>query len=366
MNRMMGFQAFVVGVALTISSLTVGIRVAAQESDTWDPEAAAVYLDSRQALWMEWPTAARDHGTFCVSCHSTVPYALARTVLRADAPGVVERRLLENIETRVSSWEKVRPFYSDEEYRVPKTSQSRGTEAILNALMLANRDARHGSLEETTLQAFDNLWALQVTTGKEIGSWPWLNFGLEPWETEAAQYYGAALAAIAVGIAPDGYGSTPSIQKHLALLQEYLHREGDAQHLFNRVTALWAAAVLPGGLDSIQWQATIDEALRRQQEDGGWSLVSLGMFERKDGTPLDTRSDGYATGLVVYTLQRVGMGADDPRLNKGLTWLRRNQNADGSWNAFSLNKARDPDSNRGRFMKDVATAYAVLALTEAK
>jgi len=94
--------------------------------------------------------------------------------------------------------------------------------------------------------------------------------------------------------------------------------------------------------------------------------VSLGMFERKDGTPLDTRSDGYATGLVVYTLQRVGMGTDDSRLNKGLTWLRRNQTADGSWNASSLNRARDPDSNRGRFMKDVATAYAVLALTEAK
>ena len=146
MNTMMGFQAFIIGAVLTISSVSVGIRVTAQELDTWDPEAAAVYLDSRQAWWMEWPTAARDHGTFCVSCHSTVPYALARTVLRTDVPGVVERRLLENIETRVSSWDKVRPFYSDEEYRVPKTSQSRGTEAILNALILANRDARRGSL----------------------------------------------------------------------------------------------------------------------------------------------------------------------------------------------------------------------------
>ena len=47
MNTMMGFQAFVVGAVLTISSLSVGIRVTAQESDTWDPEAAAVYLDSR-------------------------------------------------------------------------------------------------------------------------------------------------------------------------------------------------------------------------------------------------------------------------------------------------------------------------------
>ncbi len=238
-----------------------------------------------------------------------------------DASSGVERRLLENVEIRVTAWHEVEPFYSDEQHRPPKSSESRGTEAILNALILANRDARTGALSDTTRQAFDNLWALQLTSGEATGAWPWLNFGLEPWESPAAQYYGAALAALAVGSAPGAYVSTPEIQTHLARLREYLRSTADTQHLFNRLTALWASAVLPGVLDSRQKQAIIDAAMLHQQQDGGWSLASLGTFERKDGTPLDTSSDGFATGLVIYALQRAG-APDDARLEKGLAWLR--------------------------------------------
>ena len=115
-------------------------------------------------------------------------------------------------------------------------------------------------------------------------------------------------------------------------------------------------------LDPRQTQAIIDDAMQQQREDGGWSLASLGKFERKDGTPLDTFSDGFATGLVTYVLQRAGT-PDDTVLEKGLAWLRLHQDQDGSWPASSLNRDRDPASDRGRFMRDAATAYAVLALT---
>src|SRR5882724_10054966 len=54
----------------------------ARDASSWDQKAAAAYLDQRAEWWMSWPRAARDHETFCVSCHTAVPYAMSRPTLR--------------------------------------------------------------------------------------------------------------------------------------------------------------------------------------------------------------------------------------------------------------------------------------------
>ena len=92
----------------------------------------------------------------------------------------------------------------------------------------------------------------------------------------------------------------------------------------------------------------------------------MGAWKRKDNTPLETKSDGYATGVVTFLLQQAGMKRDQPQLKRGLTWLMLNQDkTEGRWLAYSLNKQRDLSSDIGRFMSDAATAYAVLALRPA-
>ena len=359
----------VVGASL-IGSLVVTARAPAPATASWDAPAAAAYLDGRQSWWMSWPTAARDHDTPCVSCHTALPYAIARPALRSRLgereSSPTERTMVEHVTKRVRMWQEVEPFYPDQTRGLPKTSESRGTEAILNAVILATRDAGTGALSDDARKAFDNLWKLQFKAGDQSGAWAWLDFHNEPWEAPGSQYFGNALAAIAIGTAPGGYAQTPAIQESVKALATYLQGSVAKATLLNRAMILWASAKIPGVLTPELRQKVMDDLVSKQQSDGGWSTASLvGDWKRRDSTPLDTGSDGYATGLVTFALRQAGRLASDPVVAKGLAWLVQHQDrATGTWVATSVNKERDPSSDIGRFMRDAATAYAVLALTQ--
>jgi squalene-hopene/tetraprenyl-beta-curcumene cyclase len=358
------------GISILAMFAAVSLFAATEPSTSWSGKNAASYLDGRMAWWMAWPTAARDHDTFCVSCHTAVPYAMARPALRASlaesAPSAIERKLLDNVTKRVRLWKEVEPFYSDKTRGNPKSEESRGTESILNALILAGYDAQNAKLSSDTRLALDNMWAQQLKTGEAKGAWSWLQFHNSPWEGDS-QYYGATLAAIAAGTLPDNYLSTPEIQDGMRSLSEYLVQQRDSQVLINRVMLLWASTKIAGLLTPAQQKSIIEEALGKQQADGGFTLSSfVGTWKRHDSTPLETKSDGYATGVVAFVLQQTGMRRDQPQLSRSLRWLASNQDkAEGRWLAYSLNKQRDLSSDAGRFMSDAATAFAVLALRPA-
>jgi squalene-hopene/tetraprenyl-beta-curcumene cyclase len=342
-------------------------------ASSWNQKSAAAYLDQRATWWMEWPKSARDHETFCISCHTAVPYAISRPALRKSlaesSPSPNERRLLANVTKRVRLWKEVEPFYKDADRGVYKSVESRGTESVLNALILASNDAQTGYLSNETATAFVNMWAEQQTTGDKNGSWSWLRFANEPWEADDSDFYGATLAAIAVGTAPGKYRATPEIQNSLNMLREYLNRESAAQTPINRAVLLWASAKLPGLLDPEKQKAIIAELLSKQQPDGGWSLSALsGSWKRHDNTPQELSSDGYATGLITLALQQSGIPRDNPQLKQGIAWLTANQSkTDGNWPSYSLNNnaAHHIAPTTVLFMNDAATAYAVLSLSEA-
>ena len=133
--------------------------------------------------------------------------------------------MLNNVVRRVTLWNDVEPFYKDGKAGPTKSIESRSTESALNALILASYDARSGHLREITRQAFANAWALQRHTGDNAGAWIWLNFHNAPWESNESEYHGAALAALAAGIAPDGYIRDRAIQSNIKELRGYLRRE---------------------------------------------------------------------------------------------------------------------------------------------
>jgi squalene-hopene/tetraprenyl-beta-curcumene cyclase len=357
------------GVGLAIC-VAIGSHLQAGPPDLsgWDARAAAKYLDGRAEWWTTWPNAARDRNTYCMSCHTTLPYALARPALRQalgeSEPSAAEGKIVGNLVARARHWREVEPWYPDQTRGIPKTSESRAIEAVMNALVLARRDASTGRLSDEARTALDVMWTLQMKVGPNAGAWTWLNFNYEPWESPNSPYFGASLAAMAVGSAPEAYAATAAIQGHLTALRAYFAREHDKTSWHNQLMGLWASAHVPELLTDRQRQASIDAILALQQADGGWSTTSLGTFTRVDKTPNDTRTDGYATALATLALQAVGVARTDPHIVKGLDWLRRHQDrATGRWPATSLNKQRDPESDPGKFMSDAATAYAVLALT---
>src|SRR5271156_4191565 len=47
----------------------------------WNARLAEQYMDSRQKVWDAWPVALHS-GVACVSCHTGLPYLLARPALR--------------------------------------------------------------------------------------------------------------------------------------------------------------------------------------------------------------------------------------------------------------------------------------------
>src|ERR1700730_8002212 len=212
--------------ALAMCLFAVALHAESNDAATWNSKGAAAYLDQRSSWWITWPQAARDHDTFCIPSHTALPYALGRPALRAalgeQGPSANERQLLDNVKKRVRLWAEVLPFYSDEKNGAPKTAEARGTEVVLNALILASYDGRDGKLSDDARQALDNMWALQLKTGEKKGAWTWLHLHNEPWEADASQFWGATLGALAAGNAPKDYRSKPAVQDNVKLLAEYL------------------------------------------------------------------------------------------------------------------------------------------------
>ncbi len=373
-------RAKTIGLWVGVASLFLAAGLGHAGQPAWNPKTAAKYLDDRESWWMAWPPAARDHGTFCISCHTAVPYALARPALRATlaetAPTPNERRLLENVTERVRRWKDDTPFYT-EASGPGKTLQSRGTESVLNALVLANADHAKGASSAGTRSAFGHMWALQNRNGEAKGGWPWLDFGNEPFEAADSAYYGACLAAVAVGLAPESYREEPGVRDAVKRLRDFIRIQGHRQPLIHQLVAVWASRRWPELLEAGEKISIIQAVLGKQETDGGWGLSSMGwtwrglgarslvnLWIRSNDTPWEGKSDGYATGLVIFVLRQSGMNRENASLQRGMSWLLRNQDPTaGLWPGYSLVNRRDPSSGTGRFMNDAATAYSVLALT---
>jgi hypothetical protein len=367
---------------LILACWTASAGTAPEQPTPWQANAAR-YLDDRMDIWFVKAKKLRtsDIQTSCVSCHTVGPYALARPALRKaaglKAPAPQEERLLRETLLRVATYDSHEPLYKS------KADESRGSEAVLNLLVLVGELApdNQASLAEPLRKAFEELWAAQ----RADGAWNWLDFGNEPYESADSVYYGAALAAIGVG-AGDGYHSINERDSiGTAKLKSYLRDNYTSQNLYNKTWLLLASARLVDLLNREQTARLAAELRRQQNADGGWSLYKLGPWTwSKESAPYGPpgkpdiavlcQSDAYATGLVTYVMQEAGAPDVANAVQQARAWLLLNhrpwnidQHRWDCWRTFSLNHDREHGGEEGdswprMFMSDAATAFAALAL----
>jgi squalene-hopene/tetraprenyl-beta-curcumene cyclase len=227
------------------------------------------------------------------------------------------------------------------------------TEAVMVASMLAQNDAlTTGTLHPTTRKALDRMWTVQ----REDGGFDWMKFNQPP--SEIDDHYGVAVAAIGVGVAPDDYADTPAAQAGLDKIRVYFKNNPPA-NLHHRAMKLLASLHVEGIMTEPQRREVVEDLFALQKPDGGWGLATLGPWERSDDKRQDTESsDGYGTGFVVHVLRKAGVAAEEPRIQKGIAWLKTHQRESGRWFTRSLWK------DQKHYITQAGTAYCILALAE--
>ena len=195
------------------------------------------------------------------------------------------------------------------------------------------------------------MWTVQ----KKDGGIRWLKLNQPPMEFD--DHYGVTLAALAVGVAPEGYAATEQAKKGVAGLQSWL-KANPPKNLHHKMMLLWVSTYLEGFLTPTEQKATAKELLARQLPNGGWSTAQLGDWKRADGHEQEPDiADGYGTGFSIYVLRRAGLAADDAALVKGIAWLKANQRMSGRWFTRSLVN----DDNK-HYLTHIGSAFAVMAI----
>jgi squalene-hopene/tetraprenyl-beta-curcumene cyclase len=227
-------------------------------------------------------------------------------------------------------------------------------EVLLTAFALASHDATTTKkLSPAAKIALDKSWTLQ----KADGSWKWPKCDWPPLEHD--DYYGVVFMALTAGIAPEEYAKTEQAQKALDGIREYLKKH-EAPDLHHRATLLWASQKIDGLLNESQQKKIVEELLTKQRKDGGWSLPSLGTYQRRTGevNSPDSPSDGYATGYVIYVLRQSGIETKHDAIQKGIAWLKTNQRESGRWFTRSLSH------DKAHYITNVGSVFCALALAE--
>ncbi len=317
----------------------------------FDIERAARFIDT---VAMKW---GPKHG--CVTCHTNGHYLMVPPQIFSKRAAPKEVRNF--AEDWINSWDVI---------GIPDTEI-----VVAPAAFLAiNNMQMDGALRPATIKALDEAWAQQSVEGHWAN---WVKCNWPPFEQD--DHYGVTLVTVAMGMAPETYTSVEPARTGIQRLRNYL-ANNEPEEVHHRAMMLWVARYHDGLISDAEREQWIAELLSLQKASGGWASGDLGRWRQRapesgfiedlDDPLIDEKyppvmiapnGDGYGTGFVLFALMQAGLPPSDPRIQRGIDWLKANQQADGKWFTNSLRN----EVGTSNFLTHAGTTFALKALAEA-
>lgn len=314
---------------------------------------AVKYLEDGAVSWVREKS--------CVNCHTTGPYLSERTAWTQQfgKPSVEVRADFVN-----SVPKEVKPVKETEtrgHKHYPSTFYS-----VWRSLGLAEWD-RHiaGKLSEPTERSLRDMFERQSENGAFV------SHGEVEIPHITTDFELTLQAARAITAAPGWLTGLKdeALLARVVKLKEYL-RSAPPKSDFDRVLKLQLSHYLPELVPQPEHATALALLTAKQHLDGGWSTRDMSAlndwhFEMSPnvvnlikGLPdaAKPESDAYMTALAVVLLRQGNVPTSDPRIQRGLTWLKREQRESGRWWMHSLYRGNY------HYITYIATVEAMKAL----
>jgi squalene-hopene/tetraprenyl-beta-curcumene cyclase len=296
-------------------------------------KAAAKYLEVGAVSWAR--------GRACVNCHTTGPYL-------TDFSSLSDHFGKPNEEVR-ASFAKAVPKEIEEVQEVNDNGHSYYPSAFFSVWRsagLAEWDRNvSGQLGDATDKSLREMFTRQSANGAFV------SHGEVEIPHITTDFELSLQAARAITAAPGWLANLKdeNLLSRIKKLKEWL-KSAPPKNDFDRILKLQLATYFPECVTPAERENAMAILTAKQHEDGGWStrdmsdvkdwhyVMSPKVLTLINGLPdaAKPESDAYMTALAIVLMRQNDVTASDPRIKRGLAWLKREQRVSGRWWMHSL------------------------------
>ncbi|MFO0790343.1 MAG: prenyltransferase/squalene oxidase repeat-containing protein [Pirellulales bacterium] len=303
---------------------------------------AIQYLQTESASWLSTRK--------CAACHHAPLPLWALSEANQHGYTIDKKYFDDTIESLLGSHEKLKAsrIFPDPAAPPDPRPQGRGLNMGLPMLLVAAQSipTLRDSQKQSAALIVDEILKKQ----QPDGSWEFFATLRRPPINESQT---TDVAWIILALAQATHQDSPELQRAaLAKAVAWLDAAAPADLHQDKVFKIFLGVQAGKSRESLQ--SSLDELLKLQRDDGGWSQ-----------TVPEPHSDAFATGETLYALSLAGYSAESPAIQRGIAFLVATQAADGSW---PMTSRATPDGSPGsaKLLTPItcaASSWATLALS---